>query len=293
MRLLVVGASGLVGGHLFSAASAARVPARGTSRRALPGLATCELSDEATLRALVDDFQPTAVACAAGFTWADGCQADPGRSRRENLEQPLALAGLCARLGVRFAYFSSSYVFDGRDGDYDESCRPNPLNVYGRHKAEAELRIAEATGGEALILRLIHVWGVESRGKNFVYQVSRANAEGAEFPVSSVHLGNPTWAGDVATWTLGLLGAASSGVWHLAGDSPRLSRLDWAGEILRGLERMGRPRRIRLVPRAAPPAETPRPLSAGLRTLKAQRFLPLVCRAPDDLPAELGEPPSR
>jgi len=149
-----------------------------------------------------------------------------------------------------------------------------------------ERRIAEATSGDALILRLIHVWGEEAKGKNFVYQVSRANRAGDELRVSSVHSGNPTWAGDVATWTLGLLQRQAQGIWHLAGDCPQLTRHAWAREILQGLQGLGQTERVRLVVQAAvDPAATPRPLASGLDTSKIQTFIPLVCRASHDLPA--------
>ena len=172
------------------------------------------------------------------------------------------------------------------NGNYTEADAPRPVNVYGRHKAECERRIAEATSGDALILRLIHVWGEEAKGKNFVYQVSRANRAGDELRVSSVHSGNPTWAGDVATWTLGLLQRQAQGIWHLAGDCPQLTRHAWAREILQGLQGLGQTERVRLVVQAAvDPAATPRPLASGLDTSKIQTFIPLVCRASHDLPA--------
>ncbi len=286
MRLLVIGASGLVGSHLLAAAKQAGFATLGTARTATVDLRVCQLGDPATLAGLLTEFRPDVVACTAGFTWADGCEADPERSRRENLEQPLALAQFCAQQGVRFVYYSSAYVFAGTQGAYTEADAPQPVNVYGRHKAEAERRIAEATGGDALILRLIHVWGEEAKGKNFVYQVSRANIAGEELHVSSVYRGNPTWAGDIATWTVGLLQRQARGVWHLAGEQPQLTRLAWAREILRGLHGLGHVEKVRLVAQAAvDPAATPRPVASGLDTSKIQTFIPLVCRAPHDLPS--------
>jgi dTDP-4-dehydrorhamnose reductase len=285
MKLLVIGASGLVGSHLLAAAKQAGFATLGTARTVAADIRACQLGDQVTLAALLTEFRPEVVACAAGFTWADGCEADPERSRQENLEQPLALAQLCAKQGVRFVYYSSAYVFDGVNGNYTEADAPRPVNVYGRHKAECERLIAEATGGDALILRLIHVWGEEAKGKNFVYQVSRANRAGAELRVSSIHSGNPTWAGDVATWTLGLLQRQAQGIWHLAGDCPQLTRHAWAREILQGLQGLGQTERVRLVVQAAvDPAATPRPLASGLDTSKIQTFIPLVCRAAHDLP---------
>lgn len=289
MRLLVVGASGLVGGHLLTAAEQAGDVAVGVARQAVGPVQACALEDLPRLDLMLREFAPEAVLCAAGFTWADGCEGDPARSRRENFENPVALAELCRRQGVRFAYYSSSYVFDGREGSYAESAPVSPLNVYGRDKAAAEARIAEVTDGEALILRLIHVWGAEAKGKNFAYQVRQANLQGAELVASGKHLGNPSWAGDVAAWSLALCRDRRRGVWHLAGDRPRLSRREWAEEILEGLSRLGQPRRARLMDGpAASASKTPRPMSAGLDTAKIQAFAPRLCRQPSELPPDFA-----
>ena len=289
MRLLVVGASGLVGGHVLAEATRAGDVAVGVARQASGNVRSGAMQDLAAMERLLGEHAPEVVLCSAGFTWADGCEADPARSRRENLENPVALATLCHRLGVRFAYYSSSYVFDGREGAYAETAPVSPINAYGRDKAEAEIRLAEATDGEALILRLIHVWGVELKGKNFAYQVRQANHDGATLYASRAHLGNPTWAGDIAAWTLDLCRRQQSGLWHLAGELPRLSRREWAEEILDGLAALGRVRRARLTdgPTLAASA-TPRPLSAGLDTSKIQAFAPRSCRKPADLPAEFA-----
>lgn len=284
MRIFVVGASGLVGGHLLASALEDGDAAMGVARQATNSVRTCPLEDLATMERLLKEFAPDIVFCAAGFTWADGCESDPARSKRENFENPVALAAICHRLGVRFAYYSSSYVFDGRQGAYAESDSVSPLNAYGRDKAAAEARLTEVTNGEALILRLIHVWGVEEKGKNFAYQVRHANLNGADIAASKVHLGNPTWAGDIAAWSLALCRARQGGIWHLAGARPRLSRREWAEEILDGLSLLGQTRRARLID--GPASITPRPLSAGLDTSKIQAFAPQLCRKPTNLPQD-------
>lgn len=289
MRLLVVGASGLVGGHVLTAATQAGDDALGVARQASGVVRACAMEDLSSMERLLRDFAPEAVLCSAGFTWADGCEADPARSRRENFENPVALATLCRRLGVRFAYYSSSYVFDGREGAYAESAPLSPLNTYGRDKAAAEVRLAEVTEGEALILRLIHVWGAEAKGKNFAYQVRQANLKADAVVASRIHLGNPTWAGDIAEWSLALCRARQRGVWHLAGERPRLSRREWAEEILSGLSRLGQPLRARLIDGAGPAASSaPRPLSAGLDASKVQAFAPRPGRPPADLPSDFA-----
>jgi dTDP-4-dehydrorhamnose reductase len=285
MKVAVLGASGLVGAHVRSVLAGRGHLSLGTTRAAgdASGLAQLDLADEARFEQLMADFQPEAVVYAAGYTWADGCETDPERSFRENLAQPSRVAAWCARHGVRLAYCSSSYVFNGRDGNYAEECPVSPLNVYGRHKAAAEAALLSATAGEALILRLICVWGREAAGKNFAYQVRQAAREGRAMRLPSDQAGNPTWAGDIAEWTVALLEARERGYWHLAGPSSDMLRPAWAREIARGLG-VAAPE-IVAVPTAELGQKAPRPLRAGMRTDKVQRFAPRSVRAP----SELGE----
>lgn len=289
MRLLVIGGGGLVGGHILRFAMDGGIAAVGTSRAPSGPLRALDAADEPALADLVDKVSPTAIVHAAGYTWADGCERDPDRSWAENVAQPQAVAQLCARHGIAFVHCSSAYVFSGDAGPYEEDATPAPVNVYGRHKHEAEKRVLAATGGSALVLRLVHVWGVEAKMKNFAYQVRRANLSGEEVVASSTHSGNPTWAGDIAAWTLALLGSQCSGIWHLAGDHPETTRLQWAGSILDGLADLGQPRRAKLVPSVATSGVVaPRPRHAGLATAKIQAAFPRRCRLPRELPAEFA-----
>lgn len=288
MKVAVLGASGLVGSHVRATLDERGHTSLGTTRSAgnTSGLVQLDLADEARFEQLLVDFAPDAIVYAAGYTWADGCETDPERSRRENLEQPSRVAAWCALNRVQLAYCSSSYVFDGLEGNYAEAHPVNPINVYGRHKASTEGAILSATGGEALILRLICVWGRELAEKNFAYQVRQAAREGRAMRLPSDQSGNPTWAGDIAAWTVALLEARECGHWHLAGPSPDMLRPAWAHEVARGLGVTAL--EIVALPTAELGQKAPRPLRAGMRTDKIQRFAPRVVRAPSELGALLA-----
>ena len=283
MRILVLGASGLVGSHVLAEARGRGHEVAGTCRsQAVTGLERLDLADAPALQRLLDRVRPEAVVHAAGWTWVDGCERDPGRSLRENVEQPLAVARWCRDHGARMLYYSTSYVFDGRGGPYAEDARPNPINVYGQHKRDAEEALARLLGDRLLVARLICVWGREAAGKNFAYQVMRAGVERRSLRLPADQLGNPTWAGDVALWSLRLLESGQSGIWHLAGDGPDTSRPQWAAAILAGLRDAGRPTGVALesVATEALAAAAPRPLRAGMDTAKIQSRYPLSCRPP-------------
>ena len=78
----------------------------------------------------------------------------------------------------RFVYFSTDYVFDGRDGPYAEDAPTSALSVYGQAKRDAELALASELGSKQLTVRTSWVFGPERQGKNFAYQLLRNLAAG-------------------------------------------------------------------------------------------------------------------
>ena len=289
MRILVIGGSGLVGSHVMAEAALRGHMVTGTYRKfVVPGLIPLDLGDFAAVKNLLAETRPDWVVHAAGWTWVDGCEADPARAMRENCEQPAMLAELCRERGCRLVYFSTTYVFDGQSGPYDETDQPNPINVYARSKWAGEQRIQEILSGGTLIPRLICVWGREAQEKNFVYQVIKALREGRTLRLPADQLGNPTWAGDIAGWLLELMESGRQGVWNLAGDQENCTRVEWFCAIRDAARALG------MVPPGAAagyaavatgdlqqPAR--RPLHSGAKIDRILKISPRRPRAPGDL----------
>jgi dTDP-4-dehydrorhamnose reductase len=273
MKLLIIGGSGLIGSHLVRAANCAGHQVTATYRQfPTPGLVHLDCGNPKQVEAVLDQAQPDAIIHAAGWSWVDGCEADAPRAMRENCDQPAQLAARCNQLGIRFAAFSSSYVFDGEQGLYVESANPNPINVYGESKLAGERRILEACP-TAIVARVICVYGAEAQKKNFACQVHKAMVTGIELVLPSDQEGNPTYAGDLARWLLLLLSRREKGIWHLAGPWPECTRPEWAEKLVAVFHTLGvQPRpgfSVRTVPTAQLGQPAKRPLKAGLISLKA------------------------
>lgn len=300
MRLLVIGASGLVGGHVLAEALARGVPVLGTYRsRPVSGLRALDLADATGLPRLIEEYRPTWVLNAGGWSHVDGCEEDPVRARSENITQPMQVAAQCAAAGVSYCHVSTAYVFDGCGGPYREEEPPAPLNVYARCKLEAERCVQSLCSGRVLVPRLICVWGNEARGKNFVYQVASAVREGRVMRLPGDQSGNPSWAGDVAAWMLDLMQADEVGTWHLGGQPADCSRGQWVDAILSGLRARGpgwadrvAKWRFELLSTAALGQAARRPLRGGMDTARIQARFPRLTRAPCDLSGiDLGPEP--
>jgi dTDP-4-dehydrorhamnose reductase len=267
VRALVIGASGQIGGHLLTELLARGHAAVGTRRsHAASGLPELDIANEALVRQAIRDVRPDAVFLPAGFTWVDGCEKDPARSRLENVERPLAVARAAAEEGAAFVWWSTDYVFDGRSGPYVESAPTSPLQVYGRDKLACERALSDA-GIPHLVLRTTTVYGPEAQGKNFVLQlVAKARAK-ESMKVPSDQLATPSYALDVARAAADLVEAGERGIVHVGG--PDL--VDRVAFARRACAILGLPDST-VVPVATADLgqPAPRPLRAGLASSRLE-----------------------
>ncbi|QDV38264.1 SDR family oxidoreductase [Tautonia plasticadhaerens] len=276
MKAIVIGGSGQIGGWLLRHLADRGHEAAGTFATVpYPGLHPLDASDREGAARWVREQRPDVVFYPAGFTYVDGCEADPARARASNREEPLNLARVTADLGARFVYFSTDYVFPGRDGPDAEDDAPDPPNAYGEAKLEAERAIAEALGDRLLIARTSWVYGPERQGKNFAYQVVRRLVGGEPVMVPSDQHSSPSYGPDVALATLRLVEEGHSGLFHVAGPEV-VGRPAFARAIAEGFGLDPSP--IGSKPTAELGQGARRPLRGGLATPRLDAALPGVMR---------------
>ncbi|HEX7901186.1 MAG TPA: SDR family oxidoreductase [Planctomycetota bacterium] len=252
MNVLVLGASGQVGGHLLAALK--NHEARGTSRK------DGDLRDRAALDRLAAGAD--AVICAAGLANPDVCEENPGEAYAVNIDGARAAAE--ASKAAHFTLFSTDHVFDGREGPYGEDDRPAPINVYGRTKLEAE-RIVLTVHPRALVIRTSLVFAPGD--KSFFSKVLTA---AAPVPCWTDHVGTPTYGPNLAEAVVELVERGATGIWHVAGTEA----VDRHAFGLKIAARFGTsPSLLRPAPIRDAAPRAPRPLRAGLRVDKAAAFL--------------------
>jgi dTDP-4-dehydrorhamnose reductase len=207
--LLITGATGTLG-QAFGRLCAARGLAYRLTRRT-----QLDIADPRSVESAIDAERPWAVINAAGYVRVDDAEHDADRCMRENAVGPRVLAEACATRGLPLVVFSTDFVFDGelRHG-YLEHDAPNPLNVYGRSKAQAEesvLRLHPA----ALVVRTSGFFGPWDE-HNFVFKALNALRRGTPFHAASDQTVAPTYVPDLVHVVLDLLLDRSTGLWHLA-----------------------------------------------------------------------------
>lgn len=196
-RVLVLGATGLVGSDLLKTAPA-NLDLVTRSRREL------DISDGAAVEHAMADVRPDVVVNAAGYTNVDEAEKDPEGAFRVNGEAPGLLGRAAARTNALVVHYSTDYIFNGRaDAPVPEEQAPDPVNQYGLSKLAGERALA-ASGARHLIVRTQWVFGLH--GRSFPRTMWERARNRQQTRVVDDQFGRPTFSRDLAAATWRVIG---------------------------------------------------------------------------------------
>jgi dTDP-4-dehydrorhamnose reductase len=238
MKLLLTGASGLVGSNI------ARVAARrsfevtavvGHFAGAIPGAArvlALDLASEPAVQRAVLDLFPDVIVNAAAISEPPACDAQPELSHRVNVALPATLAQLAHHLGARLIHLSSEQVFDGTRAPYRVGDPVSPPNLYARQKAESEQPVGRFAEDEAVTIRLPLLGGNSLTGRRSLHErLFAAWSAGRRARLYSDEIRQPCSAENVAEAVVELCERRDvCGLAHWAG-AASLSRLEMGRRI--------------------------------------------------------------
>lgn len=165
MKILITGARGLLGSNLALLYSKNHeVIATGVNK---PDFSFCknyelDITKEGDMNLIRKERPDLLVNCAA-LTNVDFCEDHPDIARKLNVDGVRNLAKICKENSVYLIHISTDAVFDGKKGNYSENDAPNPINVYGKTKLEAEEAIKKIGGKYSIIRTNIYGWNHEEK----------------------------------------------------------------------------------------------------------------------------------
>lgn len=225
-RLLITGASGLLGHSLCTLAKASW-SVFAVFRRNKPdieGVVPIQL-DLTDIDQTADRFlsiRPSAVVHAAANAQVAACEQEPDQSEQINVMVTGHLAKLCAQNGIHFLFTSTDLVFDGTQAPYLEIDPPTPFCTYSVQKMRAEL-LVRRYHPQAMICRLPLLFGLAPFAQNN-FTVQMLTAIAMQRPIS-LFVDEYRTPVDTLSAARGVLTALnySGQIWHLGGRT-RVSR---------------------------------------------------------------------
>ena len=249
MKILVTGASGLLGSHVLSFFSG-RHEILGADRNPAWGdrparLEQGDLTDPGFAQGVVRRFEPDLLIHCAAMADVDGCERDPARADLYNARMTRHLVtAVSPRCLV--VYISTDGLFRGETPFTTEETPPSPRTVYGRSKLAGEREVRQATENHLILRTNFYGWssGRKKTAGEWLYQALR---DAAPITLFDDFYFTPIYIVDFIERLEALLETGVKGTFHLCGRD-RVSKLEFGIRMaeLAGFPRTGiRPGSIR------------------------------------------------
>ncbi len=207
MKVVIVGAEGLVGGE-FARQLSAEHQVLPLSHRDL------DITDADAISKIIFVERPSLIINCA-VLGVDACEIDSSLAWSVNVVGAENLAKSAADIDAEFLQLSTNYVFDGNvanDYFYTMKDMPNPINVYGNTKLAGELAV-KAVSKKCYIVRTSWVFG---KGKeNFFSSVHRSLTEGKKIRAITDVWASATYVSDLVSRVIEIISYRQYSTYHI------------------------------------------------------------------------------
>jgi dTDP-4-dehydrorhamnose reductase len=225
-KILITGTNGLLGQKLvYRMAGRADIDLVATARGGNRLLLTegyryydADVTDYEEIIAVINKEKPDCIIHTAAMTNVDACESQQQECRAANVD---AVQNLCIQAqqhNIHLVHVSTDFIFDGKNGPYDETATPNPLSFYGQSKLDAEKAVMKLSTPWA-ILRTVLVYGITDNmsRSNIVLWVKNNLEAGKTIRVVDDQFRTPTFAEDLAQGCELAALQGATGIYNISG----------------------------------------------------------------------------
>lgn len=220
---------------------------------------------------IVLEEKPNVIINCAAMTNVDACEDNHKLAMDLNAILPETLARAAKIIDAHLIHFSTDYIFDGKNGPYDEDAKPNPVSFYGKSKLAGENAIKVELSEKYTILRTNVVYGSSSYGKgDFISWLINNLEQERLLTIIDGQWCNPTFSEDIAWAVLKVVENKRYGIYNIAGKG-YYNRFDIANIVAKVYELNSK--LIKKIPEKDLVQKAKRPSKGGLINLKAESDL--------------------
>jgi len=158
--------------------------------------------------------KPEIVIDTVALTNSMECEKNPELAKKLNLLTAKNISNACKIIDSKMFFISSSYVFNGKKGNYDEMSVPSPVGIYGKTKLLAEKELLKEKRN--IVFRVDLLYGYNGKdGPNGIFSKILSDEK--------IYIGNPNqirspfFIEDFPIIIEKLYSLGESGIFHLGG----------------------------------------------------------------------------
>lgn len=184
-----------------------------------------DITNKDEVEKVISEYWPDVIINTAAMTNVDACESQRELCRKLNVDAVNYLLGAIKQEELKhpnykchFIHLSTDFIFDGKNGPYDENAHPNPLSFYGQSKLDSE-KLVINSGLKYAIVRTIIVYGIVDgmSRSNIVLWAREALMKGQKINVVNDQFRTPTLAEDLADGCILIADKGATGIYHISG----------------------------------------------------------------------------
>lgn len=220
MTTLLLGSSGKIGSYLAKKFYNNCIPTY-YKKKISKGVKFNIIKDDLNL--LLENKKIKNVIILAAISDPDECYKFKKKSYIINVKSIKKIINKIVKKNLYFIFFSTEFVYDGKKGNFSETSKVNPLNIYGKQKLLIEKYIKSKTN-KCAIFRISKTYGDNLEDKSFLsnYFVSLIKGE-RFFSLANDQKFNPLFVDDLYKILKVFLNKEIKGVYNIGGQE-KISR---------------------------------------------------------------------
>mgnify|MGYP001612241311 CR=1 FL=1 len=188
-----------------------------------------DLRDKKATINLIKKINPRLIIHTSALTDVDFCERHPDEAHKTNVDMVSNVIEGCKITSSDLIHISTSYVFDGKKGNYAEEDTPNPLNVYSKTKYSAEKLVLNSNLNYIIIRTIIYGWNIQNK-KCFAEKIISDLRENKRVYAYVDQSSSPILVNHLAELLHRLYLKNAKGIFHVGCDES-VSRYEFAVEV--------------------------------------------------------------
>ena len=158
-------------------------------------------------------YKPEIVINTVALASSVACEKNPELCKKSNYVTAKNIAEICREINAKLIFISSSYVFDGKKGNYNEQDTIFPTNEYAKAKILAEEEVLKSP--ISIVIRTEPMYGYDENTHQLKFGTGTFQKE---IEIGSTDLiRKPIFINDVPRIISKLIERNKSGIFHIAG----------------------------------------------------------------------------